>query len=252
MSETNLINPEISANTSISELVAANFNSAAVFNKYGIDFCCGGRKPLVKAAEEKHIDLNQLISDLKISLQSKVETGQNYNQWNAQFLADYIINTHHAYVAEAIPRIKAYAHKVAMRHGENHPELSEVASLFDQLSDELLIHMMKEEKILFPYIRDMQQAFLNHSEVRVAGFGTVNNPIHMMHAEHDNAGNIMHAINKLTDNFELKPDACTTWKILFQELKQFEYDLHKHVHLENNILFPKAIELEQKVVAIKN
>jgi len=243
---------DLNENTTVADVVAANFSAAGVFTKYGIDFCCGGKKSIKKAAEEKHAELHNLISDLKISLSGSVNQNENFQNWNPAFLADYIENTHHVYVRAAIERILVYANKVAMRHGENHSEMIDVAASFELIAEELLSHMMKEEQILFPYIRKIQSAFTNHSEISMPGFGTVLNPIRMMEHEHDNAGLLMHKINALTNNYKLKPEACTTWRILFDELKQFEYDLHKHVHLENNILFPKAIELEQKALSIKN
>jgi regulator of cell morphogenesis and NO signaling len=162
------------------------------------------------------------------------------SRWTVERLVDHIVENHHRYVRESAPRIAAYLAKLVHVHGVRHRELALVAARFDALSRELLQHMFKEERILFPYIRELA------TEPRVAPspFGTVENPIRMMEREHDEAGALQQEIRRLTGNYAVPADGCATYRACLEELAQFERDLHRHVHLENNVLFPRAVELE--------
>ncbi|MES2394436.1 MAG: hemerythrin domain-containing protein [Bacteroidota bacterium] len=167
--------------------------------------------------------------------------------WDIDFLTDHILNAHHKYVRQAIPVIFEYTQKVARVHGEKHPEVIVIAEKFLDLTDELNRHICKEEEILFPYIKHLAIANSYGMKIEPSPFGTVESPIKMMEQEHDIVGEIMEEIKILSDNYSPPSDACTTYKLSYLKLKEFEDDLHKHVHLENNILFPKAIELEKKL-----
>jgi regulator of cell morphogenesis and NO signaling len=162
-------------------------------------------------------------------------------------LVSYIVSNHHAFVRQAMPALLAHTTKVAAVHGDQHPELREIAGLFERAADEMTSHMGKEEQILFPYIVALEDAAADAATAPSAPFGTVRNPIRMMEAEHESAGDAMARIRELTSGYAVPPDACTTYRVCFQELEEFERDLHEHVHLENNILFPKAARIEAEI-----
>jgi regulator of cell morphogenesis and NO signaling len=191
------------------------------------------------------VDVNDIINSLA-GLDSNKES-ENANYWEPDFLVDHIINNHHQYVRRMIPVISLHADKVASGHGKNHPETIQIADLFLAIREELQNHMMKEERILFPYIKQLHYAKKNNGQITPPPFGTIKNPIRMMEAEHQSAGDAMHKIRELSNDFTFPPDACNTFKALYSELKEFEEDLHKHIHLENNILFPKSIKLEEEL-----
>jgi regulator of cell morphogenesis and NO signaling len=233
---------------SLSEIVTNNFKSAAVFEKYGLDFCCHGNKSIPEACEEKGISVEEVLTQLKTINENKSEQNhEQYAQWALDFLADYIVYVHHKYVRNIIPVMSAHADKATSKHGQNHPELVNVANNFIVVYKDLKQHMMKEEQLLFPYIKYLVNVQNNSAIPEVPFFGTIKNPIQMMEAEHESAGNLLIDIGTLTNNYTLPADVCNTFKVFYQELKDFEEDLHKHVHLENNILFPRSIELENKL-----
>lgn len=231
----------------IGELAAADYRKAQVFKKYGLDFCCGGRKSVAEACAEKNIPADIVEAELKASSQQQNNQGFNYNDWEPDFLADFIVNNHHGYVKKSLQPIGELAAKVARVHGAHHPETVQVASIFRAVSDELQDHLLKEEQILFPYIHTLiQQKKLNAAAGR-SPFGTVQNPVNLMESEHEAVGKNMAAINALTGGYSLPEEACSSYTLLYKWLHEFEDDLHQHIHLENNILFPKAIELEKQL-----
>lgn len=233
------------ADATVGQLAASDLRKAEVFRKFGIDFCCGGKKTVAEACREKGIDLLQVEKEL-IATETKHSTrAANFNQWSLDFLADYIVNTHHTYVTNALPELKAYAAKVAGVHGADHPELIEIQGLVEALSEELTGHMMKEERILFPYVRILAQASKEGITPQASHFGSVNNPIQVMEMEHETAGNIMEQIRTLTNDYAIPESACTSYSLFYKLLEEFEVDLHMHIHLENNILFPGAAALEK-------
>ena len=218
-------------------IVTDDFRAAEVFKEAGIDFCCGGKKTLEEACREKGIDTGLLVDKLKeLDLRPSVP-GHNFNEWELGFLADYIVNTHHKYVLKTLPELVFYTAKIATVHGEHHPELIEVASLFGQINTELLQHMEKEEKVLFPAIKTAVGG--NTPEAKAI----ISSEISRMSGEHEFAGGAMDKINILTFGYLLPSDACNTYQVALKLLNQFEDDLHIHVHLENNILYPKALSL---------
>lgn len=231
----------------LAEIVTDNVRSAVVFEEFGLDFCCKGNRSLESACAEKKVDVQKIINELT-SISVNGNGTQNVNDWLLDFLVDYIINNHHQYVRRMIPIISLHSDKVASVHGRNHPETVTIADLFLAVREELEMHMMKEERILFPYIKIMVQSQQDNSQLTPPLFGSIQNPIRMMEAEHTSAGDAMHQIRELSRKFSAPEDACNTFKALYSELKEFEEDLHKHIHLENNILFPKSIELETKLI----
>lgn len=231
--------------SSIGEIVAGDFRKAEVFKKFNIDFCCGGKKTLSQVCKDKNIDQNQLQSELEKLDAQTVGASQNYNDWSLDFLTDYIINTHHKYVKNSLPVILEYTMKVAKVHGPEHPEAVTIYNLFKEAADELTSHMMKEENVLFPYIK--QLVIEKSSSPSGSSFGTIKNPIKMMEHEHETVGNILKSIRELSNNYTPPASACTTYKLSYLKLEEFENDLHQHIHLENNILFPKSIKLESEL-----
>lgn len=238
------------AEPTIGELVKKDFRKAEVFKKYGLDFCCGGKKTLSKSCDEKGIDIVEVVRELKEIDAADIKLGsQDYNSWEIDFLVDYIVNTHHKYVTQANNVIFEYTQKVARVHGERHPEVVEIAEIFMEIMNELNCHMMKEENILFPYIRNLAISKRVGKGVAAAGFGSVQNPIHMMEHEHETVGEMFEKIKILSDNYTPPSNACTTYRLSYAKLKEYYDDLVQHIHLENNILFPKAVELEKELLS---
>jgi regulator of cell morphogenesis and NO signaling len=231
----------------LSQIVSSNYKTAAVFEKYDLDFCCGGDITVSEACERKGLDSSKILDELQL-LKNENKPDDKFGEWSLDFLVDYIVNNHHAYVNKMIPLLAEHTQKIASKHGENHPELIEVSNSFSRVYKDLKQHMMKEEQILFPFIKQLANAERNGSKSEAPFFGTVRNPIRMMEAEHEAAGNELHEIRRLTDNYSVPEDACNTYRVTMQELKEFEEDLHKHVYLENYILFPKSIKLEDELL----
>ncbi len=230
----------------IGQYVAEDYRTAAVFSKHKIDFCCNGNRTIEEACEKKGIDSNMLVEELENVLNTKTDQSIDYKSWPLDLLAEYIEKKHHRYVEEKIPVLLQFLDKLCRVHGERHPELYKITDLFNASAGELASHMKKEELILFPFVKKMVAAELNTSAVKSPQFGTVENPIAMMMEEHDTEGERFREIAALTDNYNPPADACNTYRVTFAMLKEFEEDLHLHIHLENNILFPGAIKLEQK------
>ena len=239
----------IDAQTIIGELVAKDYRTAAVFKKFGIDFCCNGNRTIEEACLQKNINNDTVVQALQALNNANEQPTNDYNSWPLDLLADYIEKKHHRYVEQRIQDILPFLHKVAKVHGGHHPELIEIEQLFNESVAELTTHMKKEELILFPYIRKMATAKQDEQPVS-APFGTVQNPIQMMMHEHNTEGERFRKIAELSNNYNPPFDACNTYKVTFAMLKEFEEDLHLHIHLENNILFPKAIEMEKAVAMV--
>ena len=233
--------PAAAAET-VGEIAAKDMRKAEVFKKMGIDFCCGGKKTLKEAAAEAGLTEAQVEEELQRS--ETMDSGQaahDFDAWDLGFLADYIYNVHHKYVRETGPIIEQLAEKVASRHGAAHPELFEVAKTIKGVVADMYSHQQKEERVLFPAIKALEG---NGG----ATFG-ISGPVQMMEADHDDAGNELKALRKLTNGYALPADACNSYTYLFDKIQEFESDLFQHIHLENNILFPKALKLEKERLA---
>ena len=237
----------IQENQIIGELVAKDYRTASVFKKYGIDFCCQGNRTIDEACQKKNIDSKSVVNDLDAIIQAQGENATDYKSWPLDLLADYIEKKHHRYVVEKTAEILPYLDKICRVHGEHHPELFEINEHFNKTAGELAMHMKKEELILFPFVRKLAQAKQEGSNVVAPPFGTVQNPIEAMMQEHTNEGDRFRKIEELSNNYTPPQDACNTYGVTLGLLKEFEQDLHLHIHLENNILFPKAIELEKEL-----
>ncbi|MDT0688961.1 iron-sulfur cluster repair di-iron protein [Salegentibacter sp. F188] len=230
----------------VADLVTENIKTAHIFKKYGIDFCCGGGISIQKACEKANINYTDLERDL-LNVDNTNSRATNYNSWELDFLTDHIINVHHSYVEENIPLLIQYAARVNKVHGHHYTELEEIQQLFSLVATELGGHLRKEELILFPFIKKMVKAKKEGSALPEAHFGTVVNPIKMMEAEHEEAGELLRKISVLSNNYTPPQGACNTYRAFYAKLEEFEQDLHQHVHLENNILFPKALQLEKEL-----
>lgn len=234
-------------NISVADMVTKNIKTADVFKKHGIDFCCGGGVSIAKACEKNKVDQASLERELNSILNTKIDTA-DYNSWDILKLVNHIEATHHSYTREAIPLVIAYSDKVANVHGGHYKEQIEINNLFHELADELGPHLSKEENVLFPYIRQLAEAREKKTSLSAPHFGTVKNPISVMRNEHDTAGDLLAQIREKSNNFRLPLDACNTFRALYHKLREFENDLHLHVHLENNLMFPKALLLEKELL----
>lgn len=231
----------------VGQIAAKDLRKAEVFKKYGIDFCCGGKKTVREVCAEKGIDATKVEQELQQSSQSVTSANNAYNEWNLDFLADYFVNTHHAYVRKYLPEIQAYALKVARVHGSRHPELLPVMNLVVEINDELSSHLVEEETVLFPMVKQIMQAQNAGSPLSKSGEQRLASLIAQMEQEHDSVGRALDEIRRLSNNYALPDDACASYTLFFKMIQEFESDLHVHIHLENNILFPKAVEMENSL-----
>jgi regulator of cell morphogenesis and NO signaling len=235
-------------NKTIGAIVAENYHTSEVFLKYQIDFCCGGEQTLAEICEAKPLISKQLQEDLKIASANSLSARENFNEWDLAFLSDYIIQKHHHYIRHNAPHISQLLDKIVDVHAENHPELREIREIFTELSEELGSHLQKEEMILFPYLKNLAGAEKYNLENPQVCVKTIQNPIKIMQAEHEEAGILLKLIRDLTQNYTLSTEACATYRLVFEKLQAFENDLFQHIHLENNILFPKAIQAEKRLL----
>jgi regulator of cell morphogenesis and NO signaling len=232
----------------VREVALSNPAATRIFEQFGIDYCCGGYHPLEQACEKANVSLDQVLDSLETA-EKAAHAGLPVHDWNQEPLSEliaHIKHTHHKYTREETARLTALLQKVCSAHGQNHPELFEVQRTFGSLAQELVTHLMKEEIVLFPYVERMEEATVQREPVLPAPFGTVQNPIGMMEHEHESAGNALRAMRKASKDYTAPPDACVSYQTLYTALAAFEADLHQHIHLENNVLFPRAITMENK------
>lgn len=236
----------VNTEKTVRELAAEIPGATRVFESLGIDYCCGGSKTLSEACNAAKLAVDTVVANLASAESSRLGQPTEKN-WNSESLADlvaHIVNKHHSYVRQELPRLGQLAEKVARKHGSNHPETVEVQEVFAGLSHELTMHLMKEEQVLFPYVERMEEAALEKRPVAPPPFGTVQHPIRMMVMEHDGAGDALRELRQATNDYAIPPDACMSFQALYLGLREFEADLHQHIHLENNILFPRAVAME--------
>lgn len=243
MNEWNAVPMAAALTKSIGDFVAEDYRTAAVFEKYGIDFCCGGQVSLARTCQEKGLDGAAILGEIEAAQQVAMDRSQNYGSWELPFLADYIINTHHAYLNENTGQIAAYARKIAEVHGAHHPEVVEIAAIFDKIAADMTAHLREEEELLFPIIKRIAAARKVGSAPEVKDTTALQASLAKLGQEHEEIGDATHAIRHLARDYALPADVCNTFAVTYRKLKEFEDDLHKHVHLENNILFPKAARL---------
>ena len=237
----------VATEKTVRELALENPASTRVFEKLGIDYCCGGNKSLDEACRRANLNIDQVLDSLEKAEQAGLAR-QNGQDWQAEPLAaliEHIKSTHHKYTREELARLGPLFAKVSSVHGKNHPELVEMYRVFQGLAQELSGHMIKEEMILFPFIARMEAARIGQEAMPPAPFGSVQNPVAMMEHEHESAGNALRAMREASCGYTAPGDACISYQTLYKALAEFEADLHQHIHLENNILFPRAIAMEQ-------
>lgn len=233
--------------TKMKDIALANPAARQVLEDAGLDYCCGGGKSLHEACLPANVAPEEILRRLR---QNPRETSPEDLNWMAAPLCEltrHIRGKHHRYVREAIPRTRALSDKVSTKHGQNHTELFDIGKLFAEVGREMILHMQKEEQILFPYIDTLERTVNAHGSVEPPFFQTVKNPIHAMMREHDAAGDLVRQIRVLSSDYTPPQGACTSFKALYEALREFEVDLRQHVHLENNVLFPRAVELEASV-----
>ncbi len=222
----------------LGNIVAKDFRAASVLSGAGLDFCCGGSKTLDAACMEKGIRTEDILEQLADLDNQPVIPGQNFNDWQPDFLSDYIVNAHHSYIRKTLPDLLFYTDKIMNVHGDRHPELKVVAGLFRRLGKELLAHLYREEEVLFPAIREAVKTKSPEALKTIAG------ELPGMNDEHEFVGGTMDKINEITGGYRVPEDGCNTYAVTYRLLKEFEDDIHIHVHLENNILFPKSLNLK--------
>ena len=237
---------EINENRTVAQLVTENIKTSSIFKKHGIDFCCGGGISLKKACDKHKVDYALLKRELTV-VNEIPNSNYDYNNWDLNFLIDHIIHKHHSYVEQNLPIILQFAEKVASVHGHHYKEVVKINELVKNASEDLLAHLKKEEVILFPYIKLLSK--IRKEQLTKNAVGNIENPIAVLEKEHETVGDTFKIISVLTNNYIPPKGACNTFKALYANLQEFEQDLHLHVHLENNILHPKAIALE-KAIAI--
>lgn len=226
----------------VGEVVVSDFRTAAVFQRFGIDFCCGGKRSVAVACKTAAADPALVLGALN-DLTPIGASVDDVTDWSFDRLTSHIVATHHSYIRSSGPTISGYLEKLVKVHGERHPELARVQRIFNLMVGELEPHMLKEEHVLFPYLSELSRA--PKAGTFSSPFGTVENPIRMLEREHEEVGDQMRIIRELTNDFTPPADGCTTYRVGLSELARFEEDLHRHVHLENNVLFPKAVRTEE-------
>jgi regulator of cell morphogenesis and NO signaling len=235
--------------TKVSEIALSNPGARHILEDAGIDYCCGGAKSLQEACLKANVAEAEILWRLR---QNGERVGPSESKWASAPLAEittHIKERHHQYVRDAIPRLRALLAKIREKHGSKHRELEEIEKLFADVAREMLMHMQKEEQILFPFIDAMERAANGNGSIEPPFFQTVKNPIYSMMKEHDSAGELMRQVRVASAGYKSPTDACTSYQAAYQGLEEFEKDLHLHVHLENNILFPRAVEMEAALAA---
>ena len=239
------IQPNASGDKMIGEYVATDYRTARVFEKYGIDFCCGGKVSLSATCKEKALDLKTILGEIEGVKNDPTERGQDYDSWELPFLSDYIINIHHAYLKGNTDQILAYVLKIEEVHGANHPELHHIARIFTKIASDMAAHLIFEETVFFPVIKKTATTIKTGRVPEKEDIDTIMTALDKLSQEHDEIGDSVHEIRHLSMDYKIPGDACNTFMLTYQKLKEFEDDLHKHVHLENNILFVKAAQYRQ-------
>jgi regulator of cell morphogenesis and NO signaling len=235
-----------SANRTVREIAIENPATVRVFESLGIDYCCGGRQSLKDACAVASIPVEEVLQRLTAPPQAAgPEDMEHWRDATLGAITGHIVERHHSFVRRETPRLQGLFEKVRNHHHENHPELRAIQQMFSAMTEELRAHMLKEEQILFPHMQRLEDAAREGRPSPRPPFGTVANPIARMMAEHDNAGELLKQMRSASHDYALPDGACPTYEALYRGLEEFERDLHLHVHLENNILFPRAVELER-------
>jgi regulator of cell morphogenesis and NO signaling len=230
----------------LASIVTRDHHSVAVLEKYHLDFCCNGKRTLQEACAAKLLDADAIANELQSAFNPASMKQMPFTEMTAEQLINHILIHHHFYVKQMMPQIHTHVEKVAMKHGERFPFMQTVYELFKEVENEMTCHMRKEEEILFPRIKQLEQLTVTNEKGSISA-GFISGPVSVMEAEHEHAGEILYQIRSLTNNYTAPDGACNTFRIALAELKEFEEDLHQHVHLENNILFPKAQQMAERI-----
>ena len=238
-------------NRTVSEIVRGDYRTADVFKKYGINYCCGGRISLEEACRQKAVDLNSFLYDLENATRNiQLSNYIDYNNWSVDFLIDYIINIHHAYLYKTLPVLQTTILGFVNSHKKNHPEFEDLMAVFENLSGLLLAHNTQEEEVIFPYIRQISNTFRRKETYGSLFVKTLRKPLSSVERELVHIEEHLVILRNLTNNYQFPESACTNHQVIFLKLKEFDNDIVHHKHLENNILFPKAIELERQILQL--
>lgn len=247
---------QIHKETVLGDIVAENYQAAAVLEKYQLDFCCHGARSLAEACLAQALDTEVVAAELQQVIDGKTTSDNQASgvpaglkDWPLDLMADYVEKTHHRYVTAQTPVIEGYLNKIVQVHGDRHPELEQIRAVFLETAAELAMHMKKEELMLFPFIRKITTASVSGAKLAPPPFGSIANPVNAMLADHEAEGERSAKIRSLCNDYVAPEDGCNTYRLTFQLLQDFEKDLHQHIHIENNILFPRSIELEPSVLS---
>jgi regulator of cell morphogenesis and NO signaling len=242
----------LDARKTVRELAIGNPNATRIFEKMKIDYCCGGNKSLEEACATAGVEVAELERLFAQATESEASLNGllDFQNLSLTDLIGHILAKHHVYTKEEMARLQPLIAKVISAHGENHPELGQIGDVFQQVCADLTPHMAKEENVLFPYLEELEAALLQNRPAPFAPFGTVKNPVRMMMMEHDTVGDLLRELRALSSDYAVPADGCISYQTLYQALEVFEKDLHQHIHLENNVLFPRAVEMEDKVQSV--
>jgi regulator of cell morphogenesis and NO signaling len=245
---------QIEGSSFVTDIVIRDYRTAEIFRKYGIEYCCGGRWPLETVCMTKGIDLNEMIKELEYATRTvQVHNSLPFDQWNIDFLAEYIVHVHHHYLNTALPQINDILHKFATEHIKKYPYLRVLENTFLELYTEIIPHLKQEEEIIFPYILQIAHAFENKESYASLLVRTLQKPVEdVMNYEHASLSKLIYKMRELTNDYIIPDKACVSHKVIFLKLKELDNDLVQHIHLENNILFPKAIAMEKELLKIKD
>lgn len=237
----------IATNRTVREVALEHPQATEVFEQFKIDYCCGGNTPLDQACANAGVDVETVLRLLAETDREAGEAARDFQKASLPELITHILEQHHVYTKQEIARLPALFEKVLAAHGRNHPELERADAVFTEICDDLKPHMFKEEQILFPYLLVLAEAAAQQRRPPASPFGTVKNPVRMMMREHDLVGDLLRDLRAITSDYVVPADACTSFRVLYQSLAAFEKDLHQHIHLENNVLFPRAVEIEESL-----
>jgi len=234
----------------VTDIVIQDYRTADVFRKYDIDFCCGGRRPLAAACEVRGLDTDAVKKDLEnASRVISLSPALQFNEWPLDFLCDYITHVHHAYLRLSLPEAKEHLYRFALGHRKKFAYLDRLEEVFATLHNKMLPHLEQEEEIIFPYIKQVNRAFLSNEPYAGLLVRTLRKPLkELMHQDHEITGKLLHLLRDLTDNYRAPEKACVSHAVTFHKLKEIDNDLVQHMHLENNILFPRAINMEMELI----
>jgi regulator of cell morphogenesis and NO signaling len=234
----------------VAQIVSADYRTADVFRKHGIEYCCGGKMPLFMACEIKEVDEAQIMRELIVATkEANTSNTLNFKEWPVDFLADYIINVHHQYLRRALPVLEEHLNRFADGHKKKYVYLDELQTIVSKLNRQLIPHMRHEEEVIFPYIKQITHAYKSKEPYAGLLVKTLRKPVEdMMNQEHETAGKQLIRMRELTNYYTAPDGACVSHRVTFSKLREVDSDITQHIHLENNILFPTAVAIEKELL----